>query len=393
MTKRKEWILLIILALVNFTHIVDFMIIMPLGTRLIPLFGIMPREFGWLIASYTVAAGISGFVVSFFIDRFDRKKSLIFAYLGFIAGTFFSALSFNFYVMVLARVVTGCFGGLISALIFSIVGDLIPIARRGFAMGIIMGGFSLASVFGVPFSLYLVSRYEWHMPFIVLGFFSIFILFCVFFILPSVSGHIKQKSSDALDVLRGLKEDSNQQKALLMTSFLVLGHFTVVPFISSYMVFNIGFTQQQLVYIYFFGGVASFVFSPIIGRLSDKLGTKKVFSIFVLLSLVPIYLITNMPPLPIIYAVMITTSLFILMGGRIIPNMAIVTSIVKPERRGGFMSLNNCVQQLSLGLASFIAGGIIKRTPVGHLLYFPWVGYLAIVFSLIAILLSYTIKK
>ena len=141
--KSKESIILLLLAAINFTHILDFMIMMPLGNYLMPYFNISSQQFSMLVAAYTFSAGISGFLAAFFVDRFDRKRVLLVGYSGFLVGTLFCALSPTYSILLLSRIVAGMFGGLIGAQVVSIVADIVPYERRGAAMGIIMAAFSV----------------------------------------------------------------------------------------------------------------------------------------------------------------------------------------------------------------------------------------------------------
>jgi predicted MFS family arabinose efflux permease len=165
---KKEKILLFILASIQFTSIMDFMIMMPLGPQLMRIFQINPQEFGFLVSAYTFAAGFSSFIGVFWIDNFDRKKALMNMYLGFLLGTLACALSPTYTILVLSRILTGLFGGLLMALVFSIIGDVIEEKRRGTAMGYVSTSFSLASVLGVPFGLFIASFWNWHAPFFFL---------------------------------------------------------------------------------------------------------------------------------------------------------------------------------------------------------------------------------
>lgn len=390
----KEKLMLLTLAALQFTHIMDFMIMMPLGEQLMRLFHIGPKEFSIIVSAYSFSSGIFSFLASFFIDKFDRKKVLLFMYLGFTLGTFACALAPNYEMLVLARILTGMFGGTMGALSLAIVGDLIPIERRASSMGIVMSSFSLASIAGVPFGLFLANMYSWHAPFIFIGVLGIILFFVAKMNIPSVKDHLAPDAvrTSPLIVITGLLTDRNQQTSLLFMILLVLGQFAIIPFITPYMIHNVGFTPNQIPFIYLVGGSLTFFSAPLIGKLADKHGRKRVFTIAAVLSIIPLYLITNLPPIPITLALVVSGLFFILISGRMIPAQALMTSIVKPENRGSFMSLNSSVQQLGLGIASFIAGNIVYTDALGKIQNYQYVGYIGIALTFVALSLSMKIK-
>ncbi|HEX8331535.1 MAG TPA: MFS transporter [Segetibacter sp.] len=377
----KERILLLLLASINFTHILDFMVMMPLGNFLMPYFKITPQLFSYVVASYSIAAAVSGFSAAFFVDRFDRKKVLLFGYIGFIIGTICCGIAPNYVLLLTFRIVAGLFGGLIGAQVMSIVADSFPYERRGWAMGILFSAFSLASIVGVPIALFLAESISWHAPFILIGVLGIIIIPAVMKYLPSMSGHINKTEfrENPIQVLRTLFNNSQQLLALALSGCLMLGHFLIIPFLNPYMEMNVGFTAWQRNLVYMVGGVASFIASPVIGKLADKYGKHKIFYIFAFLSLIPIFLITNMPAIKYYYVLIVTGIWFALSSGRSIPAQAIITNVVRPEHRGSFMSFQGCIQQLFTGMASLIAGMIIIVGADGKIEHYAWVGYLSIV--------------
>lgn len=384
---RKEILLLLTLALIQFTHIMDFMIIMPLGRTLMNIFEINPQQFGFIVSSYNITAGVMGFFGAFFVDNFDRKKLLLNCYLGFLAGTFACAFAPDYEFMLAARIFTGAFGGLLSTLILSIVGDAIPESRRATAMGFVTAGFSLASIFGVPFGNFLATKLNWHAPFLFIGLLGIVISALAWFSMPSMSGHITAKAHrpGPMTIISNVANNINQRRALMLMSLLMLGQFTVIPFIAAYMESNVGFTQMEVTYIYLFGGLCTVFSSPLVGRLADRAGKKKIFNLFALLATLPLLLITHMGMIPIWLALIVTSIFFIVVTGRMIPAISMITSTALPQNRGSFMSFNSSVQQLSAGIAAFISGAIVVENQAGQLENYNIVGYLAIVSSLAAI--------
>lgn len=391
---KNEKFLLWTLALINFIHIVDFMILMPLGPQLMRIFEISPREFGLLVSSYTFSAGISSFFGAFFLDRFDRKKILLWVYMGFTLATLACALSPSYSILLFARVLSGLFGGLTSALILAIIGDVIPDQRRGRAMGLVMAAFSVASVLGVPLGLFLASLSNWHTPFFILTGTSLLSLVMVFKYIPSIRDHLDQGylRPNPMLVISRVIGNSNQMRAISLSVMMMFGQFMIIPFLSPYTVSNIGFTEMQLTYIYMAGGAFTIFTSPWVGKLSDKYGKLKIFTIFMALNVVPIAIITHLGVTPIFFVLMVSTLFFVTSNGRFVPAAALITGTAKPENRGSFLSFNSAVQQMATGLASLIAGVIIGENAAGELTNFNLVGYLAIFFSLLCIPLARRIK-
>jgi DHA1 family inner membrane transport protein len=393
MDSGREKLLLYTLAAINFVHIIDFMIVMPLGPQLMKLLHISPAQFGMIVSAYTYSAGISSFVGASFIDRFGRKTALMFLFAGFIVGTFACGLSDSFGLLLAARCVTGAFGGLLGAVIFSIVGDVIPFERRSTAMGIVMSSFSVASVLGVPFGLFLATTYVWEAPFYFLGGIGILVFGLVWYVVPAMKGHISsERKGHIFSFLVDIFKQPNQLRALSLMGMLVLGQFTIVPFLATYFVFNVGFTEKQLTWIYLLGGAFTFFTSPWFGRMADRYGNMKIFSISAVLSLIPIIAITNMPALPFYWALIPTTLFFIFIGGRMVPAMGMITATVSPERRGSFMTVNTSVMQFMSGNAAFIGGLIITENADHKLGNYAYVGLIAVAASIACLFLARRIR-
>ena len=394
--EMKERIILLLLTLLNFTHIMDFMILMPLGNYLMPYFDISSQQFSWLVAAYTFSAGISGFLAAFFVDRFDRKRVLLFAYAGFLIGTLCCALSPAFEVLLISRVVAGLFGGLIGAQVLSIVADLVPYERRGAAMGMIMAAFSAASVFGVPFGLYIANLFNWHAPFffvVILG--TLLVPFLVKF-LPRMDKHLQEQAEHKVGpvtLVADVFKNSSQLYALALTAFMMMGHFMIIPFINPFMEFNMGFSKTQTPLIYMVGGTLTIFTSPLIGRIADKFGKYNVYVILVLASVPLIALITNLPHISFYLVLCITGMWFVVSAGRFIPAQAMISNVVPPERRGSFMSFNSSVQQLFVGFASILAGLIVVKMPDNALANYEVTGYVSILMILGSIVLATLLHK
>ncbi len=381
------------------------MIMMPLGDILQHELAITPFQFSALVSAYPMAAFLSSLFGVFFLDKFDRKKALLVAYSGFILGTFSSAVipttsdpSLNYTLFIGTRLLTGLFGGILSALVLSIIGDVIPLERRGRAMGFVTMAFSLAAVIGVPLALELVNSFDgnWHVPFYMVSGLGTIVVLCVIFGIPSIRVHlIHQKTRPhPFETLRKARRLPNQQMALLFMVLLVLGQFTVIPFITPYMINNVGLTQAQIPLIYLVGGACTVISSPLVGKLVDRFGRKPVFYTMALGSIVPLLLTTHLWPMHLALVLSVSGLFFIFISGRMIPANTMLTTVVRPENRGGFMSLNASATALASGAAALIAGSIVTQSGDGTPLEsFNQVGYIAAGFTLMAIYLGYRLTE
>lgn len=387
--KVKEKIILLLLATINFTHILDFMIMMPLGNYLMPYFDISSQQFSMLVAAYTFSAGISGFLAAFFVDRYDRKKVLLFGYCGFLIGTLCCAVAPSYTILLLSRIVAGLFGGLIGAQVLAIVADLVPYERRGTAMGIIMAAFSVASVFGVPFALYLSNIFTWHAPFFFVAAMGCVLVPFLIRYLPKMDAHTQRRGGGRINpviMITDIGRDKDQLLALSLSASIMLGHFLIIPFLNPFMEFNMGFSKQQTPMIYMVGGALTLITSPLLGRVADKIGKHRLFAGMVLLAILPIAVITNLPAIPFVLVLCVTGFWFVVSSGRMIPAQAMITNVVAPERRGSFMSINSSVQQIFVGLASVLAGAIVVKTPTNAILHYEITGYISIAITLLSLL-------
>ncbi len=391
---KNEKLVLFLLAVVQFTHIMDFMIVMPLGAQFMKIFDISPFEFTLIVSSYALAAGVAGFFGAMYIDRFGRKKVLLFIYIGFTIGTLACAAAPNYFILLLSRSLSGAFGGLLGALVLAIVADIVPLERRGRAMGIIMMAFSVASVAGVPVGLLLAAQYSWRMPFICVASLSFITILLIIRFVPSLSTHLEngKKALHPFKVIENLFKDHNQILALGFSIVLMLGHFTIIPFIAPYMQLNVGFTEFQITYIYLVGGTLTAFLLPYFGKLSDQYGHVRIFTISSILAVFSIFAITTLPAVPIAVALLATSSFFVVASGRNVPATTMVTSVVNSESRASFMSFRVSANQGALFISSIIAGSIIGTKEDGSLTNYPIVGFIAIVMSLVAIILARKLK-
>lgn len=392
---RKERWYVIILAAIQIVHILDFVIMMPLGPRFMRVFGITPIEFSTLVSAYTFSAGIVGFFGALYADHFDRKKFLLFNFTGFIVGTFMCGISTSFGTLLAARIIAGAFGGILNANVLSLVSDLIPFQRRGAAMGVVMSAFSISSVLGVPTGLYIANTFDWHWTFYLICIIGVIFWILSAIMLPSVQTRTEPKSfKDNLKNFKSILIQKDYLQSFSLTSVLGFGIFGIIPFISPYMVRNVGLTEEQLPLIYLVGGLCTIISARFIGKMCDKVGSYKVFKITALVSILPILLLTNLPAgIPLWFALLSTTIFTMSGSGRFIPAMTIISAVVKPQDRGTFMSLENASRQISSGVASQAAGLVIGSTAAGALTNYNIVGVIAVLTSLVAIYIAVQIKN
>ena len=390
---RKERALLALLACIQFATVLDFLIVLPLGPQYMKVMRIGPGQFGLIVSSYAVSAGMAGIAAGFFLDYFDRKRALLALFAGFTLGTLFCALAQGYHLLVLSRALAGAFGGVTGALVLAIVGDAVPEARRGAAMGLVMSAFSVASIGGVPCGLYLAQLWSWHAPFFALAGLSLVILAMAAWLLPPMRGHLAH-AREAHPAARvwAVWMERDHQMAFLFMAVLSCAGALIFPYIATYMVANTGMTQNQVPFIYLAGGTCTFVSMNLIGRWADRAGKPRIFWIMSCCAAAPIVLFTNLHRVPCVAGIAVTTLLMVGMSGRFVPAMAMVTASVKARYRGGFMSANSSVQQFSMGLAVYVSGQIMGQTPQGELTHFPVIGLLAILSTLGGIVLSRYLK-
>ena len=392
--KINENLLLFILAAINFTHIMDFVIMAPLNPILSKALSVNPQQFSFLQASYAISAGIAGIIGSFFVDKHDRRATLLFLYVGFTISNLACALAPDYYTLMTARVIAGSFGGVMGSVILSIVGDVIPQERRGKATGIVMAAFSAASVIGIPIGIRLATSFDWHAPFYFLTILSVIVLIFTWIKMPSIRGHMHNVNSNStLQKIKALFLNSNARWSFLFMSLLMISGLTVVPFLSDYIVKNAKLDVKDLDLVYFFGGLATAISGPVTGKLADKFGKPRVFMIAGIISIIPIYIMTHLPSSNYFLILSMSSLFFIFFGARFVPAMSMMTSSVEIRQRGSFMSINSSIQQFSSSIAILIAGSIVVNNQNGELENFGTCGIIAIVATIACILVSFKVKQ
>ncbi|WP_165219015.1 MFS transporter [Aquisphaera insulae] len=384
--QRPEVFLLLILAAVQFISIVDFMVVMPLAAQLERRLHLNTSQFGLIVSAYTLSAGFAAVLASAILDRYDRKRAFLVLFAGFLLGTLCCGLSGSYATLMLARIVTGAFGGILGGMALAIVGDVFPDSRRGRATGVLMSAFALASVLGVPICLDLGNRFGWQFPFLALAALGVPILALAARQLPSMRGHMAgQGRPDPLRQILETFNEPNHVRAFAFTFTLMVGAFLVIPYMSLYLVKNVGITESQLTWVYFTGGVLSLFGAPISGRLADRLGKPLVYRAMGLAVAVMMLLITNMPRVSLALAAGCAGLFMFFNSGRMVAGMAIVTGSVEPRRRGGFMSANSAVQHLGAGIGAWLGGLITGPGPNESITRYNLVGLLGILATMMTL--------
>lgn len=360
-----------------------------------PKWHLTTSAFSIIVSSYSLSAFVSSFIAIFFVDQFDRKKVLLFAYFGFLLGTVGCACAWGATSLIVFRTLTGVFGGVIGAQVLSIISDIIPYERRGQAMGMLMGGFALASVVGVPFSLFLANSFEWYYPFIVVvGVGFTLFPFLVKFI-PNVTDHLHNllPLNERIKNFGHVFKDKTQLTALVFSFLMIIGHFIIIPLFNPFLVYNVGLAQKSTPLVYLFGGLSSLFTAQIIGKLADKYGKRQVFVIAAILSLFFSIIITNMPKLSALLVLIIFSCWFCTATGRTVPGQAMITQSVSAKTRGSFMSLNSCMQSLGTGLATLLSGWVTYSDEKFVIHNYDYLGYISVFLLIVSILLAYQLDK
>ena len=383
---------LLALAAVQFTHILDFMIMMPLGAQLMQVFQITPAQFTHLVAAYGYAAAICGFAGGFILDRFDRKRSLLVLYAGFAVATLACALAPTHAALLVARLAAGTFGGLAGSMVSAMVGDVIPMARRGRAMSVVMSAFPLASVLGVPLGLYVAAKFSWHAPFFLLAGCAVPILVAAGFALPPIRTAVHDHQP--IKQMREILSHRVHLRAFALGAVLVMAGGTLIPFIAPSFIANLGLDPGVgLPITYMVGGIATAFTTPLIGMLSDRIDRLWLLAVMSGLAVVTVLIVTRLGPTSVGMASLMMALFMVTMSGRFSPAMTMITNAVDARYRGGFMSVNSALQQAASAGASMLAGTFVPRAPDGHLAGMPTLGYVSIAFFVLTVLLAAELRS
>lgn len=387
-------VVILILALTQFSVVLDFMVMSPLGDLLIKDLKITPSQFGLVVSSYAISAGISGFLTASFADKFDRKKLLVFFYSGFILGTLLCGLSGSFSFLVFARIITGVFGGVISSISLAIVADLFDFNHRGRVMGFLQMGFGISQILGIPISLYMANVWDWKAPFFLIVGLAFVILITAVLVLKPINEHVNLQRDNPVKHLWNTLSNKQYRVGFLATAFMSLGGYLMMPWGSAYSVNNIGISQSDLPLMFMIVGISVFAMMPMIGILSDRINKYSVFLMASLLMVVSIVIYTQLPQVSLF--VLIVVNVFMMLGimARMVPSQALTASLPEQKDRGAFMSINSSLQQLAGGIAAMIGGLIVtQKNTLSPLERFDILGYLVIAVILTNIFLTWRVYK
>jgi predicted MFS family arabinose efflux permease len=385
---KYQIFIIAILAIIQFTVILDFMVLSPLGAILLDELHITTAQFSIVVSAYAFSACVSGILAAGFADKFDRKKILLFFYVGFILGTLFCALAPTYNYLLAARIVTGIFGGVIGSIGFAIISDLFEMQLRGRVMGFVQMSFAASQVLGIPIGLYLANTFNWHFPFYAIVAFSILVVLSIVIYMRPITEHIAaNKGRSPFGHLFKTFANRNYRRAFLATTLLATGGFMLMPFGSAFATNNLGIAIEQLPMLYAITGVFSIVFGPIIGKLSDQVGKFRMFVVGSIITIVFVGIYTELGVTPLWLVIILNVLLFVGISSRMISSSALLTAVPAPHDRGAFMSINSSVQQLSGGISAAIAGLIVYKQPSGKVENYPTLGFVVIGSIIVAIFL------
>ena len=391
---RYQIFVIAVLAFLQFSLILDFMIVSPLGAMVMPALAISPRQFGLAVSAYAFSAGASGLLAAGFADRFDRKRLLLFFYAGFILGTLLCALATTYPLLLAARIVTGLFGGVIGSVVLAIATDLFAFEVRGRVMGFIQTAFAASQVLGLPAALYLANRWDWHAPFWAIVAIALPAGAVIVFFMKPVAAHLKLKQEQsAWKHLAHTIAEPRYRLAFILSMLLPTGGYMLLPFGTAYIVGNVGLALTTLPTIYLVTGLCTVFVGPAVGKASDSFGKFRTFLFGTMLTLVMVAIWTNLGRAPLAAVIAINVLMFIGIFSRMVPAQALFTAVPDITKRGAFNAVNASLQQFAGGISAAVAGLVIAQGPGGALRHFNWLGYIVMTISLLSLALMYFLHK
>jgi predicted MFS family arabinose efflux permease len=391
---RYQSLLVALLAFVQFTIILDFIIMSPLGAIIMPALNITASQFGIAVSAYAFSAGFSGILAAGFADRFDRKRLLLFFYVGFTLGTTVCALAQSYHVLLLGRIVTGVFGGVIGSIVLAIITDLFPLHLRGRVMGFVQTAFAASQVLGIPVGLFLSNRWSWHVSFGAIVGLAIAAMVAILFVMRPVDGHLRLKQDkNAFAHLIATVGQPRYTLAFVVTTLLATGGFMLMPFSSAYTVHNLGIDIGHLPTIYLVSGMFSIFTGPLVGKASDAFGKFPTFVFGSAVSVVMVLIYTHLGQVTLTTAIIVNVLMFVGIFSRMIPSQALISAIPIASQRGSFSAVSASLQQLSGGLGSVLAAAIIAQNVDGSLRHFDRLGYIVVTTSILSLIAMYFVQK
>lgn len=390
---RSEWALILLLAGINFTHILDFVIVMPLGNQLMTELEINPEQFAHVLSAYGIAACVAGVLAATVVDRFDRRKVLLFNYTGFTISTLACGVAPDYAWLLVARGLAGAFGGITASAILAVIGDVFPNERRGTAIGAVSSSFAVASIVGLPAGLMLATQFGRGAPFIALAALSIPVWIFAFFRLPSLTAHRQPAGGKIWAELKSVATHPNHLRSFAFMFALVMGTFTIIPFLAPYLELNCGASRDEVAIVYAVAGVFTLIGMNVVGYLTDRFGQRRVFLIMACASILMTIVITNLPAWGVLAYAAAATGFMVAAAGRFIPAQAMMIGSSPPALRGRFMNLNTAVSSFATGVAPLVSGAIITQaSPASPLLGYSEAGIVAVSFAAVALGLAFLLR-
>lgn len=368
-----------LLAFLQFTVILDFIILSPLGALLLGELDIDTRQFGLVVSAYAFSGGVSGFAAAGFADRFDRKKLLLFFYTGWLAGTALCGVATSYEFLLGARIVTGMFGGVIGSISMAIIADLFPLSMRGRVMGAVQTSFSAAQIAGLPAGLALSNWWGWHAPFLVIAGVGAAVGVAIAFVLRPIDAHLRGpgKQNGFVHMLRTATRPAYLR--VFATTILLASSFMLMPLLSAFLVHNLHIEFEHLPLVYMCTGAFTFFVGPLAGKLADSVGKFAVFTCGSLLSAVFFIMWANLSgPTSLWVVVVLNACMYAAITSRMIAAGALTSAVPAMPDRGAFMSLNLSLQQVSGGVASAVGGWIVVVQADGSLAHFDTLCYVVV---------------
>lgn len=389
-----EKFIIALLATLQFTVVLDFMVLSPLGYILLDKLSITTSQFGLVVSAYAFSAGASGLLTAGFADKFDRKKLLLFFYVGFLVGTLFCGIAPTYHLLLAARVFTGIFGGVIGSISFAIITDLFAIDVRGRVMGFVQMAFASSQVLGIPIGLYLANKFSWHAPFLMIVGLGLIVGVLIVTQMKPIDAHLRNpRKGNAFQHLAKTLARPDYLQGFAATALLATGGFMLMPFGTAFGVHNLGIAEASLPTLYMVTGISMLVFSPMIGKLSDKTGKYKVFLMGSTVTCIMTLIYCNLSVTPLWIIIGLNVLLFVGITGRMISASALMTAVPDPQDRGAYMGINSSIQQIAGGLASLLAGFIVSETSTGFIENYPLLGDVVVFAVIVTALLMYRIHK
>jgi predicted MFS family arabinose efflux permease len=387
--EQRERAVVLLVAAVQFVNILDFVMVMPMGPDFAAALGIPASRLGLIGGSYTAAAAVSGLAGSFFLDRFDRRPALGIAMLGLVLGTALGATATGLHSLMAARVLAGLFGGPATSLSFSIIADVVPAQRRGTAMGMVMGAFSIAAVLGVPAGLELARHFGWRAPFLGVAGLGLLLACLAVFLLPPLRGHLAARKEQV--PLAHLLSQRNVLLSWAMTFLVMSAGFIVIPNISAYVQINLGYPRARIGLLYLYGGAVSFFSTQIAGRLVDRYGSFRVGTLGTLLLTFAVWagFITAPPLLPVPG---IFIAFMLAMSFRNVAYNTLTSRVPSAGERARFMSIQSAVQHAASAAGAFLSSQLLSEQPSGKLVGMDRVGAVSIALTLTLPFLLYAVE-